>query len=81
MVVRTHSNEALEEGLRNTDSRVQELMNSNHQLQKYNEEMGDKFGHLQSTIELMVAAFKRNLKGRGVASSEILVKPLVDLSK
>lgn len=69
MAAGTRSKEALEEGLRNTDSRLQELMNSHHHLQKTVETIGEKFGHLQTTMDMMISEFQRNLKGKAPAST------------
>lgn len=70
MAAGIRSREALEDGLCNTDARVQELMNSHHTLQASLEELGDKFGQLQGTMEFMLAEFQRNLKGKGIAKSQ-----------
>lgn len=78
MVAGTRSKEAIEEGLHNTDSRVQELMNSHHHLQKTVEDFGDKFGHLQSTMEMMMAEFQRTVKGKGSASTSGLHELIPD---
>lgn len=57
MAAGTRSKETLEEGLRNTDSRVQELINNHHHLQQTVEEIRTKFGNLHRTMELMMVEF------------------------
>lgn len=64
MAAGTRSKETLEEGLRNTDSRVQELMNSHHQLQRTVDDVKEGMKQMQSTMELMMAEFQRNLKDK-----------------
>lgn len=54
MAAGTRSKEAMEEGSRNTDTRVHELMNSHHTLQKSMEDMGEKVNQVHSTMELMM---------------------------
>lgn len=70
MAIGTRSKETFKEGLRNTDSRVQELMNSHHQLQRTVDDVNKEMKQMQSTMELMMAEFHRNLNGKGPAHDQ-----------